>query len=232
MEPVFLKNTTLHERQMRFYNGSHCVYCGNPTELVDSKEVYLESHGLIFLCRRCKAWVGTHYKTSDHSLGFVATKDLRQMRHKCHLIFDPLWQIKVTSGTNKKKAQSSARNWLAEKLGIDKEECHIGMMDIERCKLVIEFCEEVYRDLEVKKVQRENDTKFIVDAVYFLQQDLNEIYNVKEHKWQDQHQLSLIHNVTGLVVNIQPKNKTFTAGQSKWKKFDSVETLIYKYFKK
>lgn len=233
MEPIFLKNTTLHERQMRFYNGHECPYCGNHCDLIDSKEVYQESHGFIYICRPCKAWVGVHHKNTDQSYGFVARKDLRDLRHKCHQLFDPLWGYKVAAGKSKKQAQASARKWLAEKLGIDVVECHIGMMDNDRCNQVIQICEEVYKHLEVRKAQKDNNAKWNVDAIYFLQLDLNHVYEVKEHKMNNLHILHL-SDKNGFVLNVKPREQLYsTIGKpGKWKPFEDIEKLIDKYFKK
>lgn len=224
---------TLHQRQQFYYNGHYCFYCKNLCDFVDSKEVYRESYGMIYLCRKCKAHVGVHHGNTDQSYGFVATKELREIRHLCHQKFDPLWQIKVNGGTKKKQAQAAARKWLAEKLGIDVVECHIGMMDIPRCQQVLKICEEVYHDLEVKKVKREHNTKFIVDAIYFMQLDFNDIYKVQEHKMNNLHLLTLTHIVTGFVLKIKPKECLFSLPGKKeiWHKMESVEKLIYKYFK-
>jgi hypothetical protein len=50
-----------------------------------------------------------------------------------HAAFDPKWQ-------SKKMKRTAAYAWLAEKLGIDGKDCHIGMMDLMMCKRVVEVC--------------------------------------------------------------------------------------------
>lgn len=144
MEPIFLKGTTLHERQIKFYNGTHCAYCGHLTDYVDSIEVYQQSYGMIYICRNCTAWVNCH-TGSDQSFGFVAKRDLRDIRHEAHKVFDPLWQKKIELGFKKKFAQSVARKWLAKELEIDVVECHIGMFTSEQCRKVIELCIPYYK---------------------------------------------------------------------------------------
>lgn len=130
MIPEF-KDCNLQERQQYYYNGTFCYYCQRPTVYVDSIEVYQKSYGFIFLCRDCDAYVNTHHG-QDQAFGFVARKDLRDARHKAHLMFDPLVQSKVDSGMKKKVAQSKAREWLATQLLIDVIECHIGMMELRK----------------------------------------------------------------------------------------------------
>lgn len=137
--PKYLDGTTLHERQIKYYNGSHCPYCSNLCDYVDSIEVYQQSYGMIFICRICVAWVNCH-NNSDQSFGFVAKKELRNIRHQAHKLFDPLWQRKINLGFKRKFAQSAARKWLAKELQIEIVECHIGMFTSEQCKKVIELC--------------------------------------------------------------------------------------------
>lgn len=137
---------TLAEKQMYYYNGSHCIYCNNRTELVDSIEVYQESHGLIYICRGCRAWVGVHHKNTDQAYGTVAKKTLRDLRHQCHLVYDPLWKKKLElTGKSVKYIRGKAYRWLAELLGIDPQESHIGYLNEEQCRIVIEECKKYYK---------------------------------------------------------------------------------------
>ena len=53
-----------------------CDYCQASAELVDSKVIYGRSYGLMWLCRPCGAWVGTHEGT-EKPLGRLANADLR-----------------------------------------------------------------------------------------------------------------------------------------------------------
>lgn len=141
----FMKDTTLAERQMFYYNGAKCPYCKGDTDLVDSIEVYQESHGLIYICRPCQAWVGVHQGT-DTSLGTVAKKSLRTLRHEAHLVFDPLWQHKKKlTGLSTKGVRVKAYRWLRELLDIDKTEAHIGYLNESQCRIVIEECKKYYK---------------------------------------------------------------------------------------
>lgn len=171
MEPKFLINTTLHERQCRFYNGHECPYCGNICDYVDSSAVYQQSYGMIYLCRPCQVWVGVHHGNTDQSYGFVAKKALRDLRHETHKMFDPLWERKSQYGLTKKQAQAKARKWLADLLQIDVVECHIGMFHEEQCRKTIEFCKPHHKTAsQIQEIQRQNDIrkekiKFISDAM-------------------------------------------------------------------
>ena len=124
-----------------------CDYCKNECEFVDSNQVYQKSYGMIYLCRPCHAWVGVH-KGTDKPLGRLANEELRTWKKKAHAAFDPLWQKKLEKrrrerGESYKKAfaRGSGYKWLAEQLGIERKECHIGMFDVEICKRVVEICQ-------------------------------------------------------------------------------------------
>lgn len=52
---------------------------------------------------------------------------------EAHAAFDPIWM-------NGGKSRGSAYAWLADQLGIDTRDCHIGMMDVDMCRQVVEIC--------------------------------------------------------------------------------------------
>jgi hypothetical protein len=106
-----------------------CNYCGCPAKLVDSKEVYGKSYGMIYLCKPCDAWVGVHKNTRDHvPLGLLANAELREWKKLAHAAFDPLWNTGNMS-------RSKAYRRLAETLG--RKKIHIGQSDIEMCMKII-----------------------------------------------------------------------------------------------
>lgn len=108
-----------------------CPYCGKPAKLVDSIEIYkTRSYGKAYLCKECDAYVGCH-KGTDRPLGRLANAELRMWKQRAHAAFDILWQTKEFD-------RKSAYAWLADKLDIPIESCHIGMFDVDRCQQVIE----------------------------------------------------------------------------------------------
>jgi len=126
--------------------GIRCPYCGFEAELVDSSEVYHGvSYGMVWLCRPCDAYVGTHKNSQRHApLGRLANKELRVWKMAAHAAFDPLWQAKIErDGCTKSEARQAGYGWLAGKLDIDVNQCHIGMFDVDMCKRVCEICEAV-----------------------------------------------------------------------------------------
>jgi hypothetical protein len=109
----------------------HCDYCGRRAEFVDSKAVYGKSYGMIYLCRACGAYVGTHPGSST-PLGRLANAQLRKWKRAAHEAFDPLWKSKLFT-------RYDAYIWLAEKMRLPLEKTHIGMFDVPECKQVIKL---------------------------------------------------------------------------------------------
>lgn len=120
-----------------------CPYCGKPSVLLrSSAEVYHgRDYGPIWVCRPCGAWVGTHKNSRFKPLGRMANAELRKWKMKAHGAFDPLWMEKQRrEGCSKTKARKAAYAWMANEMGIRPSRCHIGMMDVDQCKLVVEIC--------------------------------------------------------------------------------------------
>jgi hypothetical protein len=118
--------------------GHECPYCGSVTEYVDSIVVYIKkSYGMIYLCRPCDAWVGVHRGTSQ-ALGRLADKQLRMWKRKAHEAFDKIWQTGRLSRDN-------AYYWLSIQLFIPREITHMGMFDIEQCKMVVKVCNTILK---------------------------------------------------------------------------------------
>lgn len=92
-----------------------------------------------WLCGKCWGYVGTHRGTLK-PLGSPADKPTRQAREAAHAAFDPLWQRKIErDGCSKIKARNAGYKWLAGQLGIDRKDCHIGMMNAEMARRVVEI---------------------------------------------------------------------------------------------
>lgn len=116
----------------RFYDttlimaGKICPYCGQPTEYVDSAAVYHGiSYGMIYLCRKCDAYVGVHRGT-DKALGRLANRSLREWKKRAHYYFDPIsrtplinriWPKYIPGISNRNKAY----RWLAAQMGVEPE---------------------------------------------------------------------------------------------------------------
>lgn len=140
----YLSGKTLSEKQMFYYNGLKCPYCDAYTDLINSKEIYGEDYGLMYICRPCKAHVGVHSGT-DQALGALAKKTLRELRHEAHKWFDPLWRKRMQiSNLSVKSARAKAYRWMSELLEIDPVEAHIGFLNDKQCKILIDECKKYY----------------------------------------------------------------------------------------
>ena len=118
-----------------------CPYCEGEVSLKDSAVIYNgTSYGDVYICENfpeCDSYVGVH-KGTDKPKGTLANKQLRTWRKLAHAEFDTLWQ-------SNKISRSAAYSWLANRLGINKEECHIGMFDKNQCQDVCELIENYNR---------------------------------------------------------------------------------------
>lgn len=116
----------------------NCTYCNDVAEYVDSSCIYGKSYGMIYLCRKCNAYVGVH-KGTNKPLGILANAELREWKKKAHSHFDKLWKLK-------KMTRANAYKWLSKQLNKDIKETHIGMFNVDDCKRVVEvvlsLCEE------------------------------------------------------------------------------------------
>ncbi|HYW76711.1 MAG TPA: zinc-finger-containing protein [Gammaproteobacteria bacterium] len=114
-----------------------CDVCGGRVVLADTGQVYGPAYagkGQGYLCMSlaCRAYVGCHPGT-DVPLGTMADRETRQARRRAHAAFDPLWRR--TPGMRRR-----AYAWLADQLGLAREECHIGLFDKDTCERVISLC--------------------------------------------------------------------------------------------
>lgn len=113
-----------------------CPYCKKESVLTDSIVIYGKSYGWIYLCKPCNAYVGCHRGGSGKQpLGRLANAELRAWKNKAHNSFDPIWKSGMMN-------RSRAYSWLADKMGLPKKKCHIGMFGIEQCQKVVRICQE------------------------------------------------------------------------------------------
>ena len=113
-----------------------CDYCGGEAKLVTGRAIYPHRPDLFakhfYQCDPCGAYVGCHPGTTN-ALGRLANADLRAAKSSAHAAFDPLWR----EGSMTRK---QAYAWLADQLGTQRTECHIGMFDLQTCQRVVEIC--------------------------------------------------------------------------------------------
>lgn len=121
-------------RKRRYQPPPICPYCHRAADLVSSAEIYGgRDFGPVWCCKPCDAWVGCH-KGGTKPKGRLADKALRDAKIRAHAAFDPIWK----SG---EMARGDAYGWLAEHMGVDKRDCHIGMFDLDQCSRVVMVCD-------------------------------------------------------------------------------------------
>jgi ssDNA-binding Zn-finger/Zn-ribbon topoisomerase 1 len=111
-----------------------CPECG--AEMVlrkTSKYTYPDGSPRPFYgCSRFPVCRGTHGAHPDgRPLGIPGNEEVKKARNLAHAAFDPLWK-------DGHMGRKEAYAWLSEEMGI--EFAHIGAMDEEQCKKVIELC--------------------------------------------------------------------------------------------
>jgi hypothetical protein len=124
-----------------------CAYCDGHAHLVTGAVIYPHRPDLaskkFWNCGPCKAYVGCHpiskhHKTDDVPLGRLANAELRKLKSLAHAAFDPKWRF---GGFTRKEAYGI----LADRLGIKRKDCHIGMFDEKTCREVIEISQEDWK---------------------------------------------------------------------------------------
>lgn len=118
-----------------------CPYCSATALLVKGDAIYPGlphlHHKSFWKCVCSDVYVGCHPGT-DKPLGRLADAELRRAKSEAHGSFDRLWK----SGLMKR---GPAYGWLAGRLGIGVDQCHIGMFDVLLCKETVKICAEELR---------------------------------------------------------------------------------------
>lgn len=118
-----------------------CGYCRREAALVTGDVIHPGREDLqaeyFWRCAPSDAWVSCHPPAGPGGgggvgdgtvpMGSLANAELRRWRSSAHALFDPIWQ----SG---KLSRHQAYGWLAKTLRIPREQCHIGMFNLEQCK--------------------------------------------------------------------------------------------------
>lgn len=112
-----------------------CIECGKVAELVGGDRIYPhrpDLYGKRFWLCACGAYCGCHSATT-RPLGFPCGPETRRARMAAHEVFDPLWRSRSMD-------RRAAYSWLADRMGIEPEACHIGMMTAAQAWQVVELC--------------------------------------------------------------------------------------------
>jgi hypothetical protein len=113
-----------------------CPYCETDALLKTGFEIFPHKPDLYDLhfweCSSCDARVGTHINTIT-PMGKLANVAHRRLKKAAHRAFDPVWQ-------SNQLGRNEAYFWLAQQLGIEIKDCHIGLFDEATCQRVIDIC--------------------------------------------------------------------------------------------
>lgn len=91
----------------------------------------------LYVCRPCDARVGTH-RRSKKPLRTLANAELREMRTRCHAVFDRLWK-------SKEMTRGQAYKWIQKVMNLSSDDAHIGMFDMKQCQ-------ELLHHLKIKRI--------------------------------------------------------------------------------
>ena len=73
---------------------SICNICGGKVIFVSNALIYGKEYGSgkMYYCTSCGAYVGTHEPRPKEALGLLANAEMRDMKMKCHGLFDERWK--------------------------------------------------------------------------------------------------------------------------------------------
>lgn len=86
--------------------------------------------GKCYYCTSCGAYAGTHKPRPKEALGILGNAEMREMKMKCHELFDRQWKNEKTQA-KRRIARKKAYEDLAVSLNIPVEECHFGYFDMD-----------------------------------------------------------------------------------------------------
>ncbi len=118
---------------------STCPHCGGSVSYVNNQQIYGRPYGnwpYAYLCddRECDSYVGVHPNTVI-PLGTLANRAMRDARKKHKPKFFALLKKKGW-------ARNKGYKWLAEAMGLSRQETHWGMFDVEQCEKAGRLCVE------------------------------------------------------------------------------------------
>lgn len=106
-----------------------------------------------WVCVPCQAYVLTHKRALKYGedgttpLGPLANQELRRKRFLLHEKMDPIWKQRMWT-------RDKLYKWLANRLGLPLETCHIAMLSAEDCDRATVLLEELAQFALVNKSPR------------------------------------------------------------------------------
>lgn len=116
---------------------TECPYCGSKVKYRDSKVIYRsKSYGMVYVCSKypkCDAYVGVH-SGYNIPLGTMANRELRELRKKCHRIFDRIWKEGVMT-------RGETYHWLARAMKRRRKDTHFAWFNLKECLTAVKIVE-------------------------------------------------------------------------------------------
>jgi len=124
-----------------------CNLCGGKVVYTSNAKVYGKEYGSgkCYLCTKCGAYVGTHVPEPKDALGLLADSKMRNMKKRCHALFDFHW----SNQKQRRTCRTAMYRWLAKKMNIDVEDCHFGHFTLEQLEEAYMYLIRV-KELELK----------------------------------------------------------------------------------
>lgn len=122
---------------------THCNLCNGKVIFTSNSLIYGKEYGSgkMYYCTNCGAYVGTHIPRPREAFGILANKQMRDMKKKCHELFDERW----LKEKNKRKSRQREYSLLADYLHIPVSECHFGYFNLEQLKQAYSYLQEERR---------------------------------------------------------------------------------------
>ncbi len=119
-----------------------CPYCDSNIIIVKSTIIYGPKYnfGPMKCCSRfpeCDSYSGIN--------ATIANSDLRELRKKCHRIFDEKWK----SG---KMRRGECYRWLQKEMGMNSNQAHIAQFSIDECKKLLSIINPIIEDKSAWKI--------------------------------------------------------------------------------
>lgn len=117
-----------------------CPFCGHKVMKVSNAIIYGRQYGsgMCYKCTKCDAYVGCH--PNGQPMGTLANKATRDLRMKCHSMFDVVWKIG-------KLDRNYCYEMLAQRLDIPRGQCHFAMFDIPMLNKALEVIPKLKKEL-------------------------------------------------------------------------------------
>lgn len=133
----------MNEYFKKIYSAEVCPYCKSKTKQTSETDIYGRKYSgrMVVVCLnypKCNSYVGCH--KDGKPLGRLANKELRKAKIDAHNSFDRLWKENLIE-------RSELYKRLSEHLEIPIEYTHIGMFNVNTCKEVQRWANEIYNYL-------------------------------------------------------------------------------------